>query len=206
MTISRGVRTLATAALLLVAVTSCANDGTDPAATGTPTPSSPSSTTSSPTPPSESEVASEAASAVLRKYYDVRNLLRQDSSHPLSRLDSVAISTELAAQQNLFKKERQQGLHQRGETKVTELKVQSVNLDNSDPKAGKVPTVQIDLCFDVSNVDVVDASGKSIVSPDRPDTGWIQFLVSNYQWDTDPDGAWRVASSRDIKRSPCAAS
>jgi hypothetical protein len=28
-----------------------------------------------------------------------------------------------------------------------------------------VPTVQIDLCFDVSDVDVVDADGKSIISP-----------------------------------------
>ena len=63
-----------------------------------------------------------------------------------------------------------------------------MNLDNSDPKAGKVPTVQIDLCFDVSEVDVVDANGKSVVSPDRPDTGWIRFLVSNYEWDADPDG------------------
>ncbi len=118
----------------------------------------------------------------------------------------MAISTELAAQQNLFKRERKQGLHQVGETKIAELDVQSVNLDNSDAKAGKVPTVQIDLCFDVSDVDVVDANGKSVISPDRPDTGWIQFLVSNYQWDTDPDGGWRVASSQDIERAPCKAS
>ena len=52
--------------------------------------------------------------------------------------------------------------------------MQSVNLDNSDPKAGKVPTVQIDVCYDVSDVDVLDANGKSVVSPDRPDTGWIR--------------------------------
>jgi hypothetical protein len=58
----------------------------------------------------------------------------------------------------------------------------------------------------VSGVDVVDADHKSIVSSDRPDTGWIQFLVSNYRWDDDPDGGWRVASSQDIKRTPCDAS
>jgi hypothetical protein len=142
----------------------------------------------------------------LRKYYDVRNQLRQNPSRPLSLLDQVAISTELAAQKNLFKKERKQGLHQVGATKVAELEVQSVNLDNSDPKAGKVPTVQIDLCFDVSKVDVVDADEKSVISLDRPDTGWIQFLVSNYEWETDPDAGWRVASSKDIERTPCEAS
>jgi hypothetical protein len=207
MTTSRGARAIAAAALLLVAMTSCANDGQDPAANASPTPSSSTPTpTATATPPSDTELASEAASATLRKYYDVRNQLRQNPSRPLSLLDQVAISTELAAQKNLFKKERKQGLHQVGATKVAELEVQSVNLDNSDPKAGKVPTVQIDLCFDVSKVDVVDADEKSVISPDRPDTGWIQFLVSNYEWETDPDAGWRVASSKDIERTPCEAS
>lgn len=207
MTTSRGARAIAAAALLLVATTSCANDGQDPAANASPTPSSSTPTpTATATPPSDTELASEAASATLRKYYDVRNQLRQNPSRPLSLLDQVAISTELAAQKNLFKKERKQGLHQVGATKVAELEVQSVNLDNSDPKAGKVPTVQIDLCFDVSKVDVVDADEKSVISLDRPDTGWIQFLVSNYEWETDPDAGWRVASSKDIERTPCEAS
>jgi hypothetical protein len=206
MTHVRGATRVATAVLLLVAVTSCADDGADPTTNPSPSPSSSAPTTASPTPPSDSEIASRAASAVLRKYYDVRNQLRQDPAQPLKLLEDVATSTELAAQQNLFKKEREQGLHQVGTTKVAELEVQSVNLDNSDPKAGKVPTVQIDLCFDVSQVDVVDANGKSVISPDRPDTGWIQFLVSNYQWDTDPDGGWRVASSQDLERTPCEAS
>ncbi|GAB3655128.1 hypothetical protein G7072_02240 [Nocardioides sp. HDW12B] len=207
MTTSRGARAIAAAALLLVAMTSCANDGQDPAANASPTPSSSTPTpTATATPPSDTELASEAASATLRKYYDVRNQLRQNPSRPLSLLDQVAISTELAAQKNLFKKERKQGLHQVGATKVAELEVQSVNLDNSDPKAGKVPTVQIDLCFDVSKVDVVDADEKSVISLDRPDTGWIQFLVSNYEWETDPDAGWRVASSKDIERTPCEAS
>jgi hypothetical protein len=207
MTTSRGARAIAAAALLLVAMTSCANDGQDPAANASPTPSSSTPTpTATATQPSDTELASEAASATLRKYYDVRNQLRQNPSRPLSLLDQVAISTELAAQKNLFKKERKQGLHQVGATKVAELEVQSVNLDNSDPKAGKVPTVQIDLCFDVSKVDVVDADEKSVISLDRPDTGWIQFLVSNYEWETDPDAGWRVASSKDIERTPCEAS
>ena len=206
MTHIRGVIARATAVLLLVAVTSCANDGNDPAVSGSPTPSSPAPTTTTTTPPSETEVASAAASAALRKYYAVRNQLRQDPSQPLGLLKSVAISTELTAQQNLFTKERKQRLHQTGETKVAKLEVLSVNLDNSDPSAGKVPTVQIDLCLDVSDVDIIDKDGKSVVSPDRPDTGWIQYLVSNYHWDTDPDDGWRVASGQDIERTPCEAS
>lgn len=197
---------LATVTAVAIAVGGCASDGNDPASSPTPSPSSPAPTTATTTtPPSDSEVASEAASVVLRKFYEVRNELRQDPSQPLTLLDDVAISTQLAVQQQLFKKERKQGLHQTGETKVVELDVQSVNLDNSDPKAGKVPTVQIDVCLDVSGVDVIDKDGKSVITPDRPDTGWIQYLVSNYQWDTDPDGGWRVASGQDIERTPCEA-
>jgi hypothetical protein len=200
----RGASALATAALLLAAVTACADDGQDPSSNLPPTSTSP--TPSASTPPSDAEVASEAASELVRRYYVVRNQLRQDPKQPLSLLKTVAISTELAAQENLFKKEREQGLYQTGETRVAELEVQSVNLDNSDPKAGKVPTVQIDVCFDVSDVDLIDADGKSVVSPDRPDTGWIRYSVANYEWDSDPDGAWRVASSQDIEGTPCAAS
>jgi len=201
MTNSRGALSLATAVLLLVAVTSCADDAdpTDPRSN--PPASSPSS--SSPTPTSPSESATNAATATVNDYYAVRNQLRRDPTQPLSLLKSVAISTELTTQQTLFKRERKQGLHQTGETKVVELQVQSVNLDNSDPQAGNVPTVQIDVCFDVSGVDVLDADGKSVVSPERPDTGWIRYSVANYQWDSDPDGSWRVASSQDIERTPC---
>ncbi len=201
MTNSRGVLSLATAALLLVAGASCADD-TDPAdPRSNPPASSPSS--SSPTPTSPSEAATAHATETVRDYYAVRNELRRDPTQPLSSLKSVAISTELTTQQTLFNRERKQGLHQTGETKVVELQVQSVNLDNSDPQAGKVPTVQIDVCFDVSGVDVLGADGKSVVTPDRPDTGWIRYSVANYQWASDPDGAWRVASSQDIERTPC---
>ena len=90
--------------------------------------------------------------------------------------------------------------------RISELKVQSVNLDNSDPEAGKVPTVVIDVCWDVSKVDVLDKSGKSIVSPDRPDTGWTRYTVANYDYAADPTGGWRVATGQDLKKTPCAAS
>lgn len=214
MTRTRRAGSVATAALIVAVLAGCVGEDVPPTPTTSASPSpsttsaSPSPTTDTPTttPPSDSELAAEAASAVLREFYDVRTRLRQDPSEPLALLEDVAISTELTAQRDLFERERKQGLHQIGETKIVELDVKSVNLDNSDPAAGRVPTVQIELCFDVSDVDVVDEDGKSVVSPDRRDVGWIQFLVANYEWDTDPDGAWRVASSRDSERTPCAAS
>lgn len=193
--------------LVLAVSVGCSDDpARDGPSVPTPTQPSASATTVAPPPPRSKEAASEAASAGVQSYYVVRNELRQDPKQPLGLLKSVAISTELAAQQRLFKTERKQGLHQVGETKVAKLEVQSINLDNSDPKAGKVPTVQIDVCFDVSDVDVVGPDGKSVVPTDRPDTGWIRYSVTNYEWAANPSGAWRVASSQDIERTPCAAS
>jgi hypothetical protein len=205
MTISRGAHALATAALLLAAVSACADDGnsSSPTSPTSPTPSTPDSTESTTPPPTETEIASEAASAALRKYYEVRNDVRQHPKVPLKRLGGVAVSSELSAQRLLVAKEREAGHRQVGDTKVAQFKVQSVNLDNSNPTAGKVPTVQIDVCADVSDVDFVDARGNSIISADRPDSGWIRFLVSNYEWYSDPDGGWRVASSQDLEREPC---
>ena len=206
MTRTRGAIGVATAVLLLVATGSCSDNGSEPPTTRSTQPTTSSTPTPGTTPASDTQAASVAATTLLRNFYTVRNALRQDPTASLDLLKTVATSTELAAQKNLFKNERKQGLHQTGETKVAELEVQSVNLDNSDPKGGKVPTVQIDVCFDVSAVDVLDESGKSVVSEDRPDTGWIRYSVANYDWASNPADAWRVASSQDLEQAPCDAS
>lgn len=194
---------LATAALLLVVVASCANGSGDPVASGSPTPSSPAPTTATTTPPSESEIASEAASVLLRQYFVTIDQLRSERTRPISELDAVAISTQLAAQKKLIQSQRSDGLRQTGSTSIAILTVQSVNLDNTDPQAGKVPTVQIDVCYDVSGVDILDENGNSIVTSQRPDTGWVRYSVSNYEWNADPSGGWRVASGTDLEKAPC---
>lgn len=204
--VGRAKRLAAASALLLV-LGACSDGSDEPGndPTATPTTTSPTPTLTE-TPPTDAEVASQAAEAKVREYYEVRDQLGLDPTAPLRLLRQVATSIELEAQQRLFKKERSQGLVQTGQTRVAELVVQSVDLDNSDPKAGRVPTVQVDVCYDVSNVDVVDEDGKSIVSPDRPEVGWIRYFVSNYEWATDPRGAWRVATSKSLERTPCDAS
>ncbi|MBF4762761.1 hypothetical protein ISU07_06450 [Nocardioides islandensis] len=132
--------------------------------------------------------------------------LRSDPAADLKKLKSVATSAQLNAVETLIGRQRDEGQRQTGTTMINELQVQSVNLDNSDPKAGKVPTVVIDVCWDVSKVDVIDKSGKSIVSPNRPDTGWTRYSVANYDYAADPSGGWRVATGQDLKQTPCTAS
>ncbi|THI92773.1 hypothetical protein E7Z54_21530 [Nocardioides sp.] len=142
----------------------------------------------------------------MRSYFTVVDQLRSESAADLKKLKSVATSAQLNAVTTLIDRSRDEGQRQTGTTAINELKVQSVNLDNSDPKAGKVPTVVIDVCWDVSKVDVLDRSGKSIVSPDRPDAGWTRYTVANYDYAADPTGGWRVATGQDLKQTPCAAS
>ena len=191
-------------------MTSCA-DGADPAADPSPSPSSPTSaatsaSATSPTPPSDSEAASEAAAALVRKYYETVDRLGQQPSAPLRDLGAVAVGIQLSAQKTLLKSQRKSGDRQTGDTAVVKLDIESVNLDNSDPKAGKVPTVTINVCWDVSKVDVVDSKGKSIVVAGRPDVGWTQLTVANYHYAPDPSAGWRVATGQDLNRTPCEAS
>ena len=203
MTTARGVTALAAAALLLAAGTSCADSRNDSAASGSQTPiSRPSPTTSQQ--PTESEAASQAASQVVRQYFAVLDKLRQQPNRPLNGLSEVATSIQLSSQRTLLKGERRKGLRQIGDTKIADLNVQSVNLDNSDPKAGRIPTVVVDVCWNVSDADLVDKSGKSVVSRSRPGIGWTRYTVANYHWKSNRTDGWRVASGQDLKRTPCA--
>ena len=74
------------------------------------------------------------------------------------------------------------------------------------PRPAACRPFQVDVCYDVSGVDIVDADGKSVVPDDRPDSGWVRHSVSNYEWASDRSGAWRVATSENLEQPPCDAS
>ena len=179
----------ATGTLMLAAVSACGGTDADPPQTSEPSSTSPSTPATSSSPSSPSDEARADASDALRNYFTVVDQLRSDPKGDLKKLKSVATSAQLNAVETLIGRQRDEGQRQTGTTAINEMQVQSVSLDNSDPKAGKVPTVVIDVCWDVSKVDVLDKSGKSIVSPDRPDTG-----------------GWRGSTGQDLKQAPCAAS
>lgn len=213
----RGQASLATAALMvLTALSACTGSSDDPttpapvtseAPTTSPAPSPTLPTTPAPTPTrtSATQAAAANAEAAVRNYYRVIDKLGSNPKASLAPLKAVAISTDLSVWQHEFERERREGWHQSGTTRIVDIQVESVNLDNSDPKAGVVPSVQIDVCYDVSDVDVTDSTGESVVTPDRPDVGWTRHTVSNYSWDTDPSDGWRVSTTVDLKKSPCTA-
>ena len=210
----RSLTISATAALLLVAGGGCAGSSSElpssspsttaPSSTAT-TASSPEVTPSPTAPPSKAELAAQHASRAVRRYFFVVDELRQRPSQALSALSTVATSVQLSAQEKLVQGERDKGLRQTGATRVAELTVQAVNLENSDPDAGRVPTATIDVCWNVADVDIVDRRGRSVVAPARPETGWTRFTVANYHWSGNPMNGWRVATGLDLKKAPCAA-
>lgn len=199
MTRSQGARAILAAVMALAALAACA-ESADP-------PTDPSTQAAIPgTPRSESAAAASDAVALVHRYYKLRDALRRDPATSMRQLESVAIGIELSTQKKLFERERREGLRQKGTTKLAKLVIESVSLDNSDPEAGRVPTVRVDACYDVSKVDIVDKDGRSVVPKSRPNTGWIRYSVASYKYKSDPSGSWRVASSHDLKRAPCDAS
>ena len=206
MKIRLGLISWATGTLMLAAVSSCGASDTDPPPNSEPSSASPTAPTTSATPTSPSDAATADATSAVRNYFTVVDDLRSEPATGLKQLKAVATGAQLNAVETLIRRQRGEGQRQTGTTAISELKVQSVNLDNSDPDAGKVPTVAIDVCWDVSKVDVLDKRGESIVSPNRPDTGWTRYTVANYEYAANPTGGWRVATGQDLEKTPCAAS
>lgn len=205
-------RSLAAAVVVgLLAASGCTGGDIDstspPSATTTvnePVPSPSQSPHSSPSPTTESELAAANAEALAREYYRVTDVVAKDPTD-LEPLESVATSAELIRLQNTFGPWAEDGWHQTGSVQVIDLTIQSVSLDDPDAEAGAGPTVQIDVCYDVTDVDVVDAAGESQVEADRSDRAWERLWVSNPDYSDDRTAGWLVADRETLERDPCAA-
>jgi hypothetical protein len=192
-------------ALALVLLTAgCADDpGDNPKTQVTESPTPTPSKTLSPREQFEEDAKADAQDA-LTLYFKVVDQVGQNPKLPLSRLGRVAISTMLGVKENSFRNWRKDGWRQTGSLEVTDMRVESVNLGNSDPAAGKVPTVVVTICTDASDVDVLDRTGKSVVLDSRPDVVTTEYTVANYSWKSDKRGGWRVAVGKDTEAGSCA--
>jgi hypothetical protein len=198
-----------TAALLLALTAGCtasAGTASPPQASSATTPSPSVSASPSPSPTDPKALARTHAEELAREYYALADQLGADPKAPLADLERVTTSVELEVRRADLEQWRKDEWRKTGRTQIADLVVQSVTLDNSDPNAGLVPTVQVDVCYDVSDVDILDSSGASMVSPDRDDRAWERLQVANYDYDNDPAGGWRVAALETLEKAPCAAS
>lgn len=185
--------------LLALLATSCSGTAS-PAES--PEPSATPTTTAAPTPTSDPDRAEDSARATLDTYYDVLDEVASDPSVPLDRLDDALAGDYLAAWRTELKQNRDNGWTQKGTTHVVEVTTQGVDV----PSDAATATVVFDTCYDVSEVDVVDADGASVIDADRPDRGWSRLTLTNASFADDPDGGWRVTTGETLEKDPCAGS
>jgi hypothetical protein len=196
---------VSTALSLVLLTAACGGDGDDPPQTqptASQTASSIPTKTLSPQEQREEDAKAEAEATIVR-YFKVTDQVGHDPTVSLSRLKSVAISTNLGLLENRYRGYRAEDHRSTGSTRVVTQNVDDVNLDNSNPKKGVVPYVVLTVCIDVSKLDVIDGQGNSVVANDRPDQRTTRYTVANYSWSESPRRGWRVASAEDIEEGPC---
>ncbi len=179
---------------------------TQSATTASPSPSSsPTSATSSapPTTTPPEEQATAKAEEVLRAYYRAQtDCLSDPMKTELTCFDNVAIGTALLNMRNALTAAKEMESRVSGEIRVLSVEATQVDLTNKVTQTPPVvPQITFNTCIDVSNYNIVDRAGKSIVPPDRRARSLVPMAVVNYQY---PDPSqWRVGYRVDDKTQTC---
>jgi hypothetical protein len=194
------IAAIAVAALALSACNSAGDPGsntTSDAATATtsaPATTDASATTTAPTPTkSPEDEAIEAAEKMIPLYFEVGDRSLQDpNKFDREELKKVAISSAVDDMQNRVSAFQRQELKASGETEVESMTNPRVDLKLDLKKSPPdVPSVQLDVCIDVSKLNVVDKDGSSVIPADRKPRQLWRVGVANYEYPK--ADAWRVA-------------
>lgn len=193
------------AAVLLALTASGCSSSSDPGSSSSPTSGTSTSQTPSPSPTTRSpaEEAQALAVALVPDYLGTIDDLYLDPSLPLDGIYQVAVAPEATAQATAIGKFRSQGYRQTGRSQLVTASAASVDLSNSPAASPSpvFPTVVVTACVDVSQVDAVDATGQSIVPPDRPRYLVQQLTVVNPDY---PDtSSWRVSEAPNRQAESC---
>ena len=191
------IAAIAVAALALSACNSTGDPGSNTATAATtsaPATTDVSPTASTPTPTKSTEdEAIAAAEKMSPLYFPVGDSsIAAPDKFDREELKKVAISTALDDMQNLMSAFQNQQFKASGSTEVESITNPRVDLKLDLKKSPPdVPTVQLDVCIDVSKLNVVDKDGKSAIPADRKPRQLWRVGVSNYEYPK--ADAWRVA-------------
>jgi hypothetical protein len=205
MTSTRRAAQVALGVLVLV-LAGCTDGGTTPTATPTTSPSAVSSAPSpseSPATPSPEDEAAAHAEEVVRAYNRVQvQCLADPPNTPITCFDGVAITTELTTLRNSLSSAQALQTTASGSIEVVSVEVVKVDLANDlSVSPPIVPEVVLRVCEDVSQFNIVDEAGNSVVPADRPDHVLVDLSVLNYAY---PDPAqWRVGFVTAVEGSAC---
>lgn len=156
----------------------------------------------SPTELSPEDEAVKLAEPVVHEYFRLEDkALQAPSKFKYQRFGEVSIGSA----QNYLEQEHsaagEQGLHQIGETEVVSVEANEVDLTYKPKETPpEIPFVEFTVCYDVTGLDTVDKSGKSIIPDSRKDRGVVQVGVANYEY---PDGVWLVDIVEYLEEETC---
>ncbi|MFZ2963914.1 MAG: hypothetical protein WA006_04430, partial [Rhodoglobus sp.] len=125
-------------------------------------------------------------------YLAVSNQVFAEGGSRPERLNSVATGEFLADEKAGFETVLANGWRSTGHTTFRDVVLQSYSPGSSNGIIG------IYLCEDVSGVDVMDASGVSVVSPSRPETTTMQVI-----FDLGAGDALLISSKEAWSVEPC---
>jgi hypothetical protein len=186
------------AALILSAAAGCTLGPADPSPTPTsssvtltPKPATPIPTVTPSTPatpqPAEAEVV-----ALVKKYYEIDELITNNPKAPLRRYKEVSTGSNLNGLQDYRRGSRNRGERYTGKTKIIgEPRVKTLQPADNPARAKAIA------CLDVRGTRAVDRQGKSIVRPGRPD-----FYIDRLSLKLTEAG-WRVHMVRSRGVSKC---
>ncbi len=136
--------------------------------------------------PSAPFATEEEALAAAVEVYDRLTVLGDEIARAggegAERLEEVATGEFLRVSVDEFNSYRDRDVRQVGYVTYRDAQLQQYS-------AGPEAAVVIYICEDVSNVDIVQTNGTSVVSPDRSDTLYLLVV-----FDVDADGDLRVSS------------
>ncbi|UOY03236.1 hypothetical protein [Blastococcus sp. PRF04-17] len=191
--------------MLLALTASGCSSSSEPGSSSSPIPGTSTSQTPSPSPttPSPADEAQAAAVELVPEYLRTIDDLYLDPSLPLDGIHQVAVVPEATAQATAIGKFRSQRYRQTGRSQLVTTSAVSVDLSNSPAASPSpvFPTVVVTACVDVSQVDAVDATGQSIVPPDRPRYLIQQLTVVNP--DYPETSSWRVSEAPNRQAESC---
>jgi len=178
-----------------VLVGSCTT-GADPGTTPTPSNTAPltaPSLTAEPTPEPTMltpEEAEERAQAAVEAYLALFDDLDADPDTDLAELGQVAHGRALDWATHQINARRQAGHTGLGVQVASGFTVTAVELEPDDSAEADYPSVELTACVDISNTDIVDEDGNSVVPADRLDRVLVDYIVWNIGWPDDQH--WRV--------------
>jgi hypothetical protein len=188
----RAVLAAAGAAMILGSCTTDGDPGTEPTPSNTAPLTAP-SPTAEPTPdptmlsPDEAE---ERAQTAVEAYLALFDELDADPDTDLAELRQVAHGRALDWATHQITSRREAGHTGVGAQVVSDFTVTAVELDPDDSAEVEYPSVELTACVDISNTDIVDEDGNSVVPADRLDRVLVDYIVWNIGWPDDQQ--WRV--------------